>query len=57
MPARTWGVRVGVVEEVLEEVQAVFGDHEDVVVVEVRLEGLAAVYDQGMSPLLTLLAW
>ena len=41
------GVRVGVVEEVLEEVQAVFGDLEDVVVVEVRLEGLAAVCDQG----------
>ena len=41
------GVRVGVVEEVLEEVQAVLGDLEDVVVVEVRLQGLAAVGDQG----------
>ena len=37
MPARTWGTG-RVVEEVLEEVQAVFGDPEDVVVVEVRLE-------------------
>ena len=41
------GVRVGVVEEVLEEVQAVLGDLEDVVVIEVRLQGLAAVGDQG----------
>ena len=41
------GVRVGVVEEILEEVQAVLGDLEDVVVVEVRLQGLAAVGDQG----------
>ena len=41
-----FGVWVGVVEEVLEEVQPVFGDPENIVVVEMRFEGVSAVSNQ-----------